>query len=248
MAITDCLNFGNPEKPEIMWQFVRAVEGMAEGCRQFETPVVSGNVSFYNETKGSAIYPTPVVAMVGLLEDVEQRCTPWFKDEKDVVILLGKNELEMGGSEYLKQIHGRIAGRPPHLDFKREKSVQKVCRVGISRGFVKSAHDVSEGGLAVSLAECSLLRPEGLLGSTIELTDEIRPDALLFGESASRIIVTVAPENVDTMLTIAKGEGAPARVIGRVGGRMLVVNDLLCIDLADLYEKWSEALPRLLGE
>ena len=248
LAITDCLNFGNPEKPEIMWQFVRAVEGMAEGCRQFETPVVGGNVSFYNETKGSAIYPTPVVAMVGLLEDVDKYCTSWWKDEEDVIILLGKNESEIGGSEYLKTIHGKVAGRPPELDFKREKAVQKVCRVGIHRGFVKSAHDVSEGGLAVALAECSLLRKDGLLGSTIELTDEMRPDVLLFGETASRVIVSVSKENVDTMLTIAKGEGAYARAIGKVGGRMMVVNDLLCIDLADLHREWNSALPKLLGE
>jgi phosphoribosylformylglycinamidine synthase len=248
MAVTDCLNYGNPEKPEIMWQFIRSVEGIAEACRQFETPVVGGNVSFYNETKGNAIYPTPVIAMVGLLDDVDKHCTPWFKDEKDVVILLGKSEAELGGSEYLKQIHGKTAGLPPQLDFKREKAVQKVCRVGISRGFIKSAHDVSDGGLAVALAECALLRPDGLQGAVIEAENDIRPDVFLFGESASRIIVTVAPENIDMMLTIAKAEGVFARVIGNVGGRMLVVGKLLSIDLADLYEKWSEALPKLLGE
>ena len=248
LGVTDCLNFGNPEKPEIMWQFSRAVEGMAEACRQFKTPVVSGNVSFYNETKGNGIYPTPVVAMVGLLDDVDKRATPWWKDDKDVIILLGKNELELGGSEYLSLIHKKVAGQPPHLDFKREKAVQKVCRTGIGRGFVKSAHDVSEGGLAVSLAECSIMRPGGFFGATIALEDDMRPDALLFGESASRIVISVSPENVDMMLTIAKEEGAPAKVIGQVGGRMLAVNDILCIDLADLHEKWSTALTKLLGE
>jgi len=248
LGITDCLNFGNPEKPEIMWQFVRAVEGMAEACRQFQTPVVSGNVSFYNETKGNAIYPTPVVAMIGLLDDVEKRCTPWWKDDKDVIIFLGRNEAEIGGSEYLSLLHQKIAGHPPQLDFKRERAVQKVCRTGISRGLIKSAHDVSEGGLAVALAECSILRPEGLLGSTIELTDDIRPDVLLFGESASRIIISVAPDNVDLMLTIAREEGAASKIIGRVGGRMLAVNNILCIDLADLHAQWATALQKMLGE
>jgi len=248
LAITDCLNFGNPEKPEIMWQFVRAVEGMAEGCRQFQTPVVSGNVSFYNETKGNGIYPTPVVAMVGLLDDVDRHCTPWWKDDKDVIMLLGKTELEIGGSEYLSLIHKKVAGLPPQLDFKRERAVQKVCRTGIARGIIKSAHDVSEGGLAVALAECSLARPQGMMGATIELTDDMRPDVLLFGESASRIVISIAPENVDLMQTIAREEGAPAKVIGRVGGRSIAVNNFLCIDLADLHAQWSQALPKMLGE
>ncbi len=248
MAVTDCLNFGNPEKPEIMWQFLRSVEGIAEACRIFETPVVSGNVSFYNETKGKAIYPTPVIAMVGLLEDVEKYCTPWFKDENDVIILLGKNELDLGGTEYLKQIHGKTAGLPPRLDFKREKAVQKVCRIGISRRFIKSAHDVSDGGLVIALAECSLLRPDGLIGATVELGDNIRRDALYFGESASRIVITVAPQNADLMLTIAKEEGTFAKVIGKVKGRVLAINNDLHIDLAELYDKWSNAIPNFLGE
>ncbi len=248
VGVTDCLNFGNPEKPEIMWQFARAVEGLAEACRQFQTPIVSGNVSFYNETKGSAIYPTPVVAMVGVIDDVDRRCTSWWKDDKDVIILLGKNEAEIGGSEYLSVVHKKTVGMPPKLDFKREKAVQKVCRTGISRGFVKSAHDVSEGGLAVALMECSITRPGGLLGATITLEEDMRPDCLLFGESASRILISVSPENADMMLTIAKEEGAPAKVIGRVGGRMLAVNNILCVDCADLHGKWSRALPKMLGE
>ena len=248
LAITDCLNFGNPENPGIMWQFKQAVAGLSEGCRKFGTPVTGGNVSFYNETSGTGIYPTPTIGMVGLIEDMAHHTTQGFKDEGDVVLLLGKNELELGGSEYLKQIHGRVAGRPPHLDVDREKAVQNATRTGIRRGLVKSAHDCSEGGIAVALAECCIARPGGVLGATVVLEDALRPDALLFGESASRVIVTVAPENVETMLTIARELGAPAKKIGTVGGRMLVVNQLLAVDLAELKDKWLETYPKLFGK
>jgi len=246
LAITDCLNFGNPEKPEIMWQFVSAIEGMSEACRQFETPVISGNVSFYNETKGNAIYPSPVVGMVGLLDDVDKTCTAWWKDEGDVTILLGRNEVELGGSEYLELIHGKTEGFPPSLNFQREKAVQKVCRIGITSGFIKSAHDVSEGGLAIALMESSLLRPNGLIGANIELEDNIRADALLFGETPSRIIISVDKEHVDTMLKIAKEEGALATKIGFVGGRLFNINNYISIELSDLHSRWSKALKNIL--
>jgi len=248
LAITDCLNFGSPEKPEIMWQFRQAVAGITDACRQFGTPVTGGNVSFYNETKGEAIYPTPTIGMVGLLADISHHCTQWWKDEGDVIILLGKNYLDLGGSEYLKQIHGMVAGRPSLLDFEREKSAQNACRTGIRRGLVKSAHDVSDGGLAVALAECSLGRPSGIIGATIEVGGDLRPDALLFGESASRILVSVASKDVDKMLTIAKGLGAPAGVIGITGGRKLEINDLISVDLSELYEGWSRTISKLAGD
>lgn len=246
LAITDCLNFGNPEKPEIMWQFVSSVEGISEACRQFETPVTGGNVSFYNETNGRAIYPTPVIAMVGLVDNLEEHCTPWWKSEKDLIILLGKNEVEIGGSEYLEHVHKQVRGLPPKVNFKREKIVQKVCRIGISRGLVKSAHDVSDGGLAVTLVESSLLRPNGLMGAHINLEDDMRPDILLFGESGARIVISVSPKDLDLMMTIAKAEGAPAVVIGTVGGRSLDINGYLSVDLSELYSIWSGALEKYL--
>ena len=248
LAITDCLNFGNPENPGIMWQFRQAVAGLSEACRRFETPVTGGNVSFYNETSGTGIYPTPTIGMVGLIEDMDFHCTQWFKDEDDVVILLGRNELELGGSEYLKQIHGMVAGRPPALDVDREKAVQKAVRTGIKRGMVKSAHDVSDGGIAVALAECCISNPSGPVGATITLEDRMRPDALLFGESASRVVLTVSEKDADTLLTIARDLGAPARKIGIVGGRMLVVNQLLAVDVAELKSKWLETYPKMFGE
>ncbi|MBI4126317.1 MAG: phosphoribosylformylglycinamidine synthase subunit PurL [Deltaproteobacteria bacterium] len=245
LAVTDCLNFGNPERPEVMWQFQQAVAGMAEACRQFHTPIVSGNVSFYNETDGVGIYPTPTIAMVGLVPDLDRIATPWWKDAGDVILLLGRNELELGGSEYLKQIHGQVKGTLPHLNMERELAVQRACRIGITRGVVKSAHDCSEGGLAVTLAECSLMRRQGLLGATVELSDDLRPDALFFGEAASRIVLSVAPASVDLMVTIAKEEGAPVAVIGKVGGRSLVMNNGIQVDLADLHDAWTTALPKL---
>ncbi|MFH0799624.1 MAG: phosphoribosylformylglycinamidine synthase subunit PurL [Pseudomonadota bacterium] len=248
LAITDCLNFGNPEKPEIMWQFKQAVAGISDACRAFSTPVTGGNVSFYNETKGDAIYPTPTIGMVGLIDDVEARCTQWWKGEGDIIILLGKNELELGGSEYLKQIHGKVAGRPPALDFDREKAVQGACRAGIGRGIVRQAHDISDGGIAVALAECSITRPEGILGARVVLDEGLRPDALLFGESASRIIVSVLPKDVDKMIEISRELGAPAKVIGEVGGRDLVIGDVLKADLADIHTRWQGAIPKMLGE
>jgi phosphoribosylformylglycinamidine synthase len=167
LAVTDCLNFGNPEKPEIFWQLRQAILGMSAACRVLKTPVIGGNVSLYNETKGQAIYPTPVVGMVGLLEDVERHCTQGFKDEGDVVIFLGPFADEIGGSEYLSLIHGLETGPVPKLDLVLEQAVQQVCRELIQQGLVQSAHDCSEGGLAVALAESCI---SGKIGAEIGIT------------------------------------------------------------------------------
>ncbi len=248
LAITDCLNFGNPEKPEIMWQFKQAVAGIAEACRQFETPVTGGNVSFYNETKGEGIYPTPTIGMVGLIEDVDTVTTPWWKNEGDEIILIGANEPDLGGSEYLFAVHGKVAGRPPHVDFVREKAVQKAVRACVRRGLVNSAHDVSEGGLAFALAECSLSLKGGVFGATVKLEEDIRPDVLLFGEQGGRIVVSASPDKADAVIAIAKELGAPAKRIGKVGGRKLEVEKMLSVDLTDLHAKWSGAMEEIMGE
>lgn len=248
LAITDCLNFGNPESPGIMWQFKQVVAGLSEACKKFETPVTGGNVSFYNETSGEPIYPTPTVGLVGFIEDVKFVCTQWFKEEGDVILLLGQNELELGGSEYLKLIHEKVTGRPPYLDYDREKAVQKTCRTGIRRGLIKSAHDVSDGGLAVALAECCISARDMVIGASIVFEDKLRPDALLFGESASRIVITVIEKDVATMMTIARELASPIKRIGTVGGKMLVVNDLIAVDVAELKRKWLETYPEMFGE
>jgi phosphoribosylformylglycinamidine synthase II len=248
LAITDCLNFGNPERPEIMWQFKQSVAGIAEACRQFETPVTGGNVSFYNETTGEGIYPTPTIGMVGLVEDIDKVMTPWWKDEGDEIILIGLNEPDLGGSEYLFAIHGKVAGRPPHVDFEKEKAVQRAVRTCVRRGLVNSAHDVSEGGLAMALAESSVTRPSGVVGAKVKFDEDIRPDVLLFGEQGARIVVSAKPEHADAVITIAREHGAPARRIGKVGGRSLDVEGMLSVDLAELHSKWSNSLEKMLGE
>ncbi len=244
MAVTDCLNFGNPEKPEIMWQFAEAVKGISDACRAFETPVVSGNVSLYNETKGEAIYPTPSVAMVGLLEDVDLHCTQYFKNSGDVIVLLGKNREDLGGSEYLKLVHNLVKGNPPLLDLELEKSVQKTCFEAIGMGIVESAHDCAEGGLAVALAE-GCISGEERIGASIELDDSgIRRDALLFGESQSRIVLTVNKANVDKLEEVACKNGTPLEVIGEVGGDYLLIDDLIQAGIDELHDAWHNALPR----
>ncbi len=223
MALTDCLNFGNPEKPEIMWQFAQAVEGMSAACRTLGTPVVSGNVSFYNETKGEAIWPTPSIGMVGLLQDVQRHMTQWFKKEGDAIFLVGETLDELGASEYLEVIHGQVVGRPPVLDLEKEKKVQETVLTSIEKGLLHSAHDCSEGGLAVTLAECCLTGPEPHLGAQVSLDDNLRPDALLFGESQSRIVVTIEDKNLDAFKEIANRVGAPVIFLGLVGGKDLMI-------------------------
>jgi len=253
LAVTDCLNFGNPEKPEIFWQFRQAVLGMSEACRVLETPVVSGNVSFYNETNSQAVNPTPVVGAVGLLENVEQRCGLAFGPDGDLVYLLGPWPAEMGGSEYLSQIHGVEAGPVPRLDLQLEKRVQQTCRSLIASGTVRSAHDLAEGGLAVALAECCLGRGKG---AVVELPAAAltgsRPDALLFGEGPSRIIISFPPEQESAVRAAAEQNQIPCYRLGRVGAERLQIwiADDLVVDLpaAALYEAWAGGIPRCLNQ
>ncbi len=247
LAVTDCLNFGNPERAEIMWQFEQSCLGMSEGCKQFGTPIVSGNVSFYNETGKDAIYPTPAVGMVGVIDDISKHTTQFFKDTGDVVILLGVNTNELGGSEYLKQIHNKIAGNPPHLDFEREKSLHKAVLAAIGRGIVKSAHDISDGGLAVALAECCMQDNCKMIGAEVKLEDDVRSDALLFSEAPSRIILSCSGKDADLLLTIAKSFGCPANIIGSVGGDKLKIGDLIDVGLKDIYGLWSESIKKIVS-
>ena len=229
LAVTDNLNFGNPHKPENFWQLREAVEGLAEACRAFETPVTGGNVSLYNESPAGVIDPTPTVAMVGLIEREEWITTQFFKAAGDVVILLGDFGNEMGGSHFLKVIHGLKAGRPPRLDFKRELAVQNALRELIRAGHIRSAHDCSEGGLAVALAE-SCFNPDGSLGATIDLgsAGAGRLDQILFNETQSRIVISTVPENADAVLQLLANHDLPGasprdgrrrRALSRGGGR-----------------------------
>jgi phosphoribosylformylglycinamidine synthase len=249
LAVTNCLNFGNPERPEIMWQFAEAVRGMADACRAFETPVTGGNVSLYNETLGTAIFPTPIIGMVGLLDDVRQATTQWFKRAGDVVLLLGETRDEVGGSEYLKVAHGLETGLPPRMDLARERAVQEVCLAAIRAGLVRSAHDASDGGLAVALAECCLTGPVRL-GATIALPGDLRADVLLFGESASRIVLSVSPETVERVQALARAQEVPCTVLGKVGGTEFTITAggiSLAVSVDALHDAWANSLTKLLG-
>jgi phosphoribosylformylglycinamidine synthase len=257
LAVTNCLNFGSPERPEIMWQFAEAVRGMGEACRALGTPVTGGNVSFYNETSGQAIHPTPIIGMVGLLEDAARAMGQGFAAEGDVILLLGETLEELGGSEYLAVVHGLEAGRPPRLDLERERAVQAACRALISEGLARSAHDCSDGGLAVALAESGLSAsggparpggsPRGPLGAEVELPGAMRPDALLFGESASRILVTVRREDEARAVAMARSHSAPCAPIGRVAAdRIRIAAGAARIDVAlpDAAAAWENGLER----
>ena len=234
-AVTDCLNFGNPEKETIYWQLEEAIKGISEACRVLQTPVISGNVSLYNESKGEAIYPTPVIGMVGIIEDYNHICSMEFKNRGDLIVLLGENKEELGGSEYLKVIHNLEKGIPPRIDLLKEQAVQNVCREAIKKGFLSSAHDCSEGGLAIALAESCIKRGKG---AKIEIEDKMRSDALLFGESQSRIIVSLNPKNLSLLQDIAGKYQVPLLVLGSVEGEELNINRLISIKVEQLEKVW----------
>src|SRR3989454_1120299 len=247
LAVTDCLNFGNPERPEIMWQFEQACLGIADACAALQAPVVSGNVSLYNETEGKAVFPTPMIGMVGLMDDCAKNAGSCFMTAGDrVAVIGGLGKGHLGGSEYLKTVHGKVAGVPPPLDFARERAVQKAVRDCVRAGLLKAAHDCSDGGLAVAVAEMCFGRD---LGCRIALpASQLRPDALLFGEDASRIVISFAPAERESVEAICKAAGAPLEDIGQVGGPALIVEDLLEARIADLRETWRSAIPKLVGE
>jgi phosphoribosylformylglycinamidine synthase len=241
------LNFGSPERPDIMWQFAEAVRGMADACRALGTPVTGGNVSFYNETLGTPIFPTPIVGMVGLLEDYSQACTQWFKTEGDIVFLLGETLEELGASEYLKVVHNREVGRPPRLDLPRERGLQQACLEAIRDAIACSAHDCADGGLAVALAECCLAPRSVGLGADLRLPGDLRADALLFGESASRIVLSVRPEHAKRVCAIARRHGVPCTELGTVGGDRLTLDGRtfrLSLPVERIHWAWSTGLSR----
>ncbi len=246
LAITDCLNLGNPDKADIYYQLKECIRGMGRACRMLNIPVISGNVSLYNETKGKAVYPTPVVGMVGLIEDIAKHCTIDFKDEGDFVFLLGMQDEARGleGSEYLEIVHGIVAGKPS-IDLSLERKVQRCCLSLIERGIIKSAHDCSDGGAAIALAECCLASDIGFKGGW-EIQG--RRDAALFGELQSRIIVSVAPARVRELEGIVAREGVPFKKLGVVGGKELIIEGLIKAPLEQIEVMWCNGLERALKE
>jgi phosphoribosylformylglycinamidine synthase len=247
VALSDCLNFGSPEKPEVMWQFQQAIAGMRDACLALGLAVVSGNVSFYNETEGKAIPPTPTVASVGILSDVTHHVTQWFKQARDLVIVLGDTQPTLGASEYLAVIHGTVAGAPPHVDLDREKRLQQLCLAAARQGIFSSAHDIAEGGFAVALAEACIARPEGAIGARVTLDGDFRPDVLLFGESQSRVLVSLPVASLPQLQALADDTNIPYTVLGEVGGSDLIITGYLQLPVERLQHEWQTALAQQLG-
>jgi len=245
LAVSDCLNYGNPERPEVMWEFQQGVAGIRDACLALGTPVISGNVSFYNETEGHNIPPTPTIAMVGILDDVEAHLTPWWKGEGDVIVLLGRTREELGATEYLSVIHGQVRGTPPWIDLDAEKRLHRTVLAAAQERLLRSAHDIAEGGLAVALAECSFGGPR--LGARVEVERVMRTDALLFGESASRMLVSLRRRSLGRMRDLARRDDVPLTVLGEVRGKSLVIADLVDLAVEPARERWRRALERRLG-
>ncbi len=239
VALTNCLNFGNPERPDVYYQLERCVEGMALASRTLGAPIISGNVSLYNETRGEAIYPTPIVGALGLLDDVAARVTPGFRVEGDLVVLLGVTELEgaaaaLSGSECLETMHGLVAGQPA-IDLGVEAAAQRACREAASRRLLRSAHDCSDGGLAVAIAESCIATG---LGVVVDAAIAGRWDASLFGECQSRIVVSLDRERLDELVDVCGEAGAPWSLIGEVGGASMVVPGLMDLRVEKLGAAW----------
>jgi phosphoribosylformylglycinamidine synthase len=252
IGATNCLNCGNPERPEIMWQFARIVDGIGAACRALEIPITGGNVSLYNETDGRAIYPTPVLGVVGLIEDATRICDRAWRAPGDAIVLLGESRSDFGGSEYLKVVHQLIRGVPPELDLEAESALQRLLITAVQEGLLRSAHDCAEGGLGVTLAECSF----GTAGIGLDVdvpyggseTAGWDVAAALFAESASRAVVSVAPERLQSFLERAAAFGVPARQIGTTGGARIrvLINGKLAIDVAlsEAQAVWDGAIGR----
>jgi phosphoribosylformylglycinamidine synthase len=249
IGATNCLNFGNPEKPDVMWQFARAVEGMGAACRALDIPITGGNVSLYNETDGRAVLPTPVLGVVGVIENAAAVIGRAFRSAADAVILLGDSREELGGSEFLQVMHGLIRGVPPVLDLEREAALQKLLVDGVRAGLIRSAHDCSEGGLAITLAECCFDTGLGVTADVAAVASASAAwsdTASLFGESASRVVVSTSAEQEPALLALAQAAGVSAARLGVVGGDRVRVSIggrmVLDESLADAERIWSTAI------
>jgi phosphoribosylformylglycinamidine synthase len=251
IGATNCLNFGNPERPEIMWQVAQAVQGMGAACRALEIPITGGNVSLYNETDGRAVLPTPVIGVVGLIENAARVVARAFRSRGDAIVLLGEIGNELGGSEYLHVVHGLVRGRPPGLNLTQEAALQRLLVQGAADGLIRSAHDCAEGGIAVALAECCF---DTGLGAAVDLPQVDGVSVLfadvgaLFGESPSRAIVTVSADRIAELNTLAFKHGIPSVMIGEVGGDRIRISiddrRLVDIALADAERMWATAIDR----
>src|SRR6267143_744733 len=249
LAITNCLNFGNPKKPEMFCQFKEAVRGIGDACRALGTPVTGGNVSFYNESPAGPIFPTPVIGMLGELEDLGYLLLPGFKQAGDVILILGHTRGHLGGSEYLKVIQNRVEGDSPPLDLIEEKNLQRAALALIRKRLVHSAHDVSDGGLAISLAECCMDSIGGarILGARVNLQSPLPAHLALFGEDQSRIIISLPEKFLGEVQAILDTHNVPWLEIGNVGSADLIINDVVNISVAEIASTDRGAIEEGMG-
>jgi phosphoribosylformylglycinamidine synthase II len=245
LAITNCMNFGNPERPVVMWQFAESIRGMRDACEALATPVTGGNVSFYNETGDSAIWPTPVIGMLGLLEDHRLRIPTAFPRAGLAIYQLGETFAELGGSEFAEAVLGVVAGHPPALDLDRERALHDLLYEGARNDVLASAHDCSDGGLAIALAEAAIGEGHGF---AVTIGSDLPSHIELFSESASRVVVSVALEHEEQLRELGAAHGVPMARLGETGGPRAVFAGLFEIDVAELREAYETAIPRLLGE
>ncbi|MDP3919861.1 MAG: phosphoribosylformylglycinamidine synthase subunit PurL [Candidatus Omnitrophota bacterium] len=251
LAITNCLNFGNPMKPDVFWQFYEAVTGMVAACKALDTPVTGGNVSLYNENPAGAIFPTPTVGMVGLLDDIEKRVPSFFQRDGDLIFLAGDTFNEIGGSHYLMAVHGLQRGLPPRLNLESAVALQKFLIESAALGITASCHDTAEGGLAVALAECCF-NPASFMGARVDSLDLLRPsassnetlreDALFFGESQSRVVLSVRPKSKEGIIRVAQKHGVPIYPLGTVGGTRLVIDDKIDVEVPEIADIFNNVI------
>jgi phosphoribosylformylglycinamidine (FGAM) synthase-like enzyme len=244
LAITNCLNFGNPYDPEVYWQFTEAIRGMGDACRTLETPVTGGNVSFYNESPDGAIYPTPTIGMLGVINDIANVVSSGFKNDGDAIILLSSYEKTtepdgLGGSEYLALQNGKPRGNAPNVDPGAESRLIDLLVNLAEKKLLKSAHDTSEGGLAVTLAESCFANS---VGAKINPSAYSRKDLYLFGEMQGRVVISCSPENVEEIFSFAKASNVNAGVLGTTGGKNLIIESMIDCEINELYELYSSAI------
>jgi len=247
LAVTDGLNFGNPETKDGFWQLRESALGIGEACRELDTSVVGGNVSLYNETEAGSIYPTPIIGMIGLIEDINKSITMNFKEDGDVVILLGKTKEELGGSEYLAEIHELEKGKISDVNFALERRLHKLILDANDKKLLQSAQDIAEGGLAVALAECSM---ENEMGIEVKLDSELRKDIALFGESQSRFIISVRPENLNTIKELIAENKIPSTVLGTIGGEKFKISisgeEIINLPIEGMKKTWKDTFELLM--
>jgi phosphoribosylformylglycinamidine synthase II len=248
LAITNCLNFGNPYDAEVYWQFAEVIAGMGEACRALKTPVTGGNVSFYNEGPDGAIFPTPVIGMVGVVDGEDSLVTPDFKDPRDIVFLLGATTGHVGGTEYLRCFHNITAGDAPPLDLQLEIAIQRALLALIKNHLIKSAHDLSEGGLAVAIAESCILNTTRPIGAQISIPATTRSDFLLFGEDQSRILITTSAENAARVQSLLQANSIPFQIIGIVQSDQLTINNLVSLPAKQLADSYYNSFQKAMAQ